>query len=84
MLSVAMELWYKMGCTDIISALSAYMAKVPSGQTAADFDGSGKVWFKVFQDMPTTSGGQYTWPSNGTSPLPPSTVNLFHKHSYLP
>ncbi|KAI1107278.1 glycoside hydrolase family 61 protein [Jackrogersella minutella] len=46
-------------------ALSAYMAKVPSGQTAADFDGSGNVWFKVYQDMPTTSGGQYTWPSNG-------------------
>lgn len=42
------------------------MAKVPSGQTAASFDGSGKVWFKVYQDMPTTSGGQYTWPSNGT------------------
>ncbi|OTA66719.1 lytic polysaccharide monooxygenase [Hypoxylon sp. EC38] len=38
---------------------------VPSGKTAADFDGSGKVWFKVYQDMPTSSGGQYTWPSNG-------------------
>ncbi|OTA93338.1 glycoside hydrolase family 61 protein [Hypoxylon sp. CO27-5] len=46
-------------------ALSAYMAKVPSGKTATDFDGSGKVWFKVYQDMPTSSGGQYTWPSNG-------------------
>lgn len=46
-------------------ALSAYMAKVPSGMTAADFDGSGNVWFKVYQDMPTSSGGQYTWPSNG-------------------
>jgi hypothetical protein len=46
-------------------ALSAYMAKVPSGQTASTWDGKGAVWFKVFQDMPTTSGGQYNWPSNG-------------------
>ncbi|KAI2626485.1 glycoside hydrolase family 61 protein [Hypoxylon sp. NC1633] len=50
-------------------ALSAYMAKVPAGQTAAAWDGSGAVWFKVFQDMPTASGGQYTWPSNGKSQL---------------
>ncbi|KAI1333683.1 glycoside hydrolase family 61 protein [Xylariaceae sp. FL0016] len=50
-------------------ALSAYMAKVPSGKTAADWDGSGEVWFKVYQDMPTTSGGQYTWPSNGKSSI---------------
>ncbi|KAI1426677.1 glycoside hydrolase [Xylaria sp. FL1777] len=48
-------------------ALSAYMAKVPSGQTAATWDGSGAVWFKVFQDMPTASSGQYNWPSNGKS-----------------
>ncbi|KAI0883430.1 glycoside hydrolase family 61 protein [Annulohypoxylon maeteangense] len=52
-----------------IYALSAYMAKVPSGKTAADFDGSGAVWFKVYQDMPTASGGQYTWPSNGKSQI---------------
>ncbi|KAI2471657.1 glycoside hydrolase family 61 protein [Annulohypoxylon bovei var. microspora] len=50
-------------------ALSAYMAKVPSGKTAADFDGTGNVWFKVYQDMPTTSGGQYTWPSNGKAEI---------------
>ncbi|KAI1082341.1 glycoside hydrolase family 61 protein [Whalleya microplaca] len=46
-------------------ALSAYMAKVPEGKTAADWDGAGNVWFKVYQDTPTASGGQYTWPSNG-------------------
>lgn len=44
-------------------ALSAYMAKVPAGQTAASWDGSGAVWFKTYQDMPTISGGQYVWPS---------------------
>lgn len=46
-------------------ALSAYMAKAPEGQAAADFDGEGAVWFKVFQDMPSVNGGQYEWPSNG-------------------
>lgn len=46
-------------------ALSAYMAKVPSGKTAANFDGKGAVWFKVFQDLPSLSNGQYNWPSNG-------------------
>ena len=45
-------------------ALSAYMAKAPAA--AADFDGAGNVWFKVFQDHPSTQGGQYTWPSDGT------------------
>jgi len=44
-------------------ALSAYMAKVPSGSTAAKWDGAGQVWFKVFQDYPTTSQGQYQFPS---------------------
>ncbi|KAI0526664.1 glycoside hydrolase [Xylaria bambusicola] len=50
-------------------ALSAYMAKVPSGQTAATWDGKGAVWFKVYQDMPSASGGQYNWPSNGKSQI---------------
>ena len=45
-------------------ALSAYMAKAPAA--AADFDGAGNVWFKVFQDHPSTNGGQYAWPSDGT------------------
>lgn len=44
-------------------ALSAYMAKAPG--RAADFDGSGQVWFKVYQDMPTMANGQYSWPSEG-------------------
>lgn len=60
------------------------MAKVPSGQTAATWDGSGKVWFKIYQDMPTTSGGQYTWPSNGNSSSSPfSPINLANKPALL-
>ncbi|KAI1454997.1 glycoside hydrolase family 61 protein [Annulohypoxylon moriforme] len=60
---------FKLSQPRYISTLSAYMAKVPSGKTAADFDGSGAVWFKVYQDMPTASGGQYTWPSNGKAQI---------------
>ncbi|ORY67566.1 glycoside hydrolase [Pseudomassariella vexata] len=48
-----------------VGALSAYMAKTPVGTKAEDWDGAGAVWFKIFQDMPTVSGGQYNWPSNG-------------------
>jgi plastocyanin len=47
--------------------LQFYMAKVPSGQTAATFDGSGNVWFKVYSQGATFSGGQMTWASNGKS-----------------
>ncbi|KAI1777678.1 glycoside hydrolase family 61 protein [Hypoxylon cercidicola] len=64
-------------------ALSAYMAKVPSGKTAADFDGSGKVWFKIYQDMPTASGGQYTWPSNGKSTIDFTVPQCLAEGDYL-
>lgn len=29
--------------------LHAYLAKVPAGRTAANFDGKGAVWFKIYQ-----------------------------------
>lgn len=45
--------------------LQFYMAKVPSGKTAATFDGSGNVWFKVYSQGATFSGGQMTWASMG-------------------
>ncbi|KAL7626696.1 hypothetical protein AAE478_003470 [Parahypoxylon ruwenzoriense] len=64
-------------------ALSAYMAKVPSGKSAADFDGSGKVWFKVFQDMPTASGGQYNWPSNGKADVSFTIPQCLAEGDYL-
>ncbi|KFX87118.1 hypothetical protein V490_08528 [Pseudogymnoascus sp. VKM F-3557] len=48
----------------------AYLAKVPSGQTAATWDGSGAVWFKVWEQGPTalnSNGGD--WPSSGLTTL---------------
>ncbi|KAI1180289.1 glycoside hydrolase [Nemania sp. FL0916] len=64
-------------------ALSAYMAKVPSGQTAATWAGTGAVWFKVYQDMPTASGGQYTWPSNGKSTVSFTVPQCLANGDYL-
>lgn len=47
-------------------ALQFYMAKVPEGDAAASWDGSGAHWFKIYQDKVTVSAsGQITWPSMG-------------------
>lgn len=43
-----------------------YMAKVPSGQTAKDWDGSGQVWFKIYAEQATASNGGLAWASMST------------------
>jgi hypothetical protein len=48
----------------------AYMAKVPSGKTAANWDGSGTAWFKIYEDGPIFGTQTLTWPSNGMTPFP--------------
>jgi len=48
-------------------ALSAYMAKVPAGQTLASWDGSGSVWFKIYQELPTVGSGGMNWASQSTA-----------------
>lgn len=45
----------------------AYLARVPPGKTAADWDAAGAVWFKIFEQGPTalnSNGG--VWPATGT------------------
>lgn len=44
-----------------------YLAKVPAGKTAANWDASGAVWFKVYEQGPTSLsvGNGGTWPSTG-------------------
>jgi hypothetical protein len=49
--------------------LLVYMAKVPAGKTAANFDGSGAVWFKIYEEGPVFGGSALTWPTDSTSPL---------------
>jgi hypothetical protein len=39
------------------------MAKVPSGKTAANWDGSGSVWFKIYAEKANVANGQLTWNS---------------------
>ncbi|PGH04520.1 hypothetical protein AJ79_07046 [Helicocarpus griseus UAMH5409] len=46
--------------------LQFYMAKVPAGQSAATWDGSGQVWFKILGQGPNF-GGSLTWPSDGAT-----------------
>lgn len=55
----------------------AYLAKVPDGKTAATWDGSGTVWFKIFEEHPTVSNNQLNWPSY--SILPIFTLNSHQK-----
>ncbi|KAF2751738.1 lytic polysaccharide monooxygenase [Sporormia fimetaria CBS 119925] len=45
--------------------LQFYMAKVPSGQTAATWDGSGNVWFKIWEEKAQITSSSISWASNG-------------------
>lgn len=44
--------------------LQVYMAKAPSGKTAANWDGSGSVWFKINELGPKFGGQALTWPTD--------------------
>lgn len=46
--------------------MMAYMAKVPSGESAATWDGSGEAWFKIDGMEPTVSESGLSWPAEGT------------------
>lgn len=43
--------------------LQFYMAKVPEGQSLDSWDGAGTVWFKIYAEKATSSGGQLSWAS---------------------
>jgi hypothetical protein len=40
-----------------------YMAKVPAGKTAKDWDGSGNVWFKIYEEKAGQANGGLSWAS---------------------
>lgn len=46
-----------------------YMAKAPAGQTAASFDGSGNVWFKIYAEKAQSGSGGLSWASLSKSLL---------------
>ncbi|KAL4803373.1 glycoside hydrolase [Aspergillus unguis] len=45
--------------------LLAYMAKAPGD--ASDFEGDGKVWFKIYEDGPKVTDDGLDWPSEGAT-----------------
>ncbi|KAF3931290.1 Endoglucanase-7 [Dactylella cylindrospora] len=47
--------------------LMFYLAKVPSGKTAANFEGEGTVWFKIWENYPTITSSSISWPSGQTT-----------------
>ena len=40
------------------------MAAVPSTSTADSWDGSGEVWFKIYENGPTFGSTALTWPTS--------------------
>lgn len=48
--------------------VNVYLAKAPS--TAASFNPSGAVWFKIYGDQPTITSSSISWANNGTFPFP--------------
>jgi len=58
--------------------LNVYMAKAPSGTDVASWDGSGEVWFRIYQISAVTDGGTtITFPATGLTevnfPIPSET-----------
>jgi hypothetical protein len=47
--------------------VNVYLAKAPS--TAASFNPSGAVWFKIYGDQPSITSSSISWANNGTFPL---------------
>ena len=45
--------------------VNVYLAKAPG--TAASFNPSGPVWFKIYGDSPTITSSSIKWPSDGMS-----------------
>ncbi|KAJ4984313.1 fungal cellulose binding domain-containing protein [Stagonosporopsis vannaccii] len=60
-----------------------YLAKVPAGQTAATWDGSGNVWFKIFQEEAIVTSSSISWASMGKSQYPVTLPKSLPAGEYL-
>jgi len=64
--------------------LQFYLAKVPSGKTAATWDGSGSVWFKIYGQGPGGLGtSALTWPSQGATQVSVKLPSALPSGEYL-
>ncbi|KAK3385389.1 glycoside hydrolase family 61 protein [Podospora didyma] len=62
--------------------MAFYIAKVPAGESAATFDGKGKVWSKIYQDHPSIAAGM-TWPSQGAKSVTVQIPKCLANGEYL-
>jgi Auxiliary Activity family 9 (formerly GH61) len=60
-----------------------YLAKVPSGQTAEAWDGSGNVWFKIYQEEAITTSSSISWASMGKAQVPVTLPKSLPSGDYL-
>lgn len=61
--------------------LAFYLAKAPG--SVSSFDGSGKVWFKIYEQGATISSGGMGWASNGKSAVTVKLPNSLPSGEYL-
>ncbi|GKT64346.1 glycoside hydrolase family 61 protein [Colletotrichum tofieldiae] len=62
---------------------SFWMAKVPAGQTAATWDGSGAVWFKIYHERPTITSSGLEWASFNSQVLSAKIPSCIASGEYL-
>ncbi|KAG7293933.1 hypothetical protein NEMBOFW57_003994 [Staphylotrichum longicolle] len=62
--------------------MAFYIAKVPEGQTAATWNGKGRVWSKIYQDMPKL-GGSMTWPTQNARSVSVTIPRCLQNGDYL-
>lgn len=60
-----------------------YLARVPSGQTAATFDGSGSVWFKIYAEDAIITPSSISWASLGKQQVPVTLPKSLPSGEYL-
>lgn len=63
--------------------LQFYLAKVPSGQTAATFSGEGNVWFKIYEEHPTITTSAITFASSGLTTVSVTIPSCVAAGDYL-
>lgn len=64
--------------------LSIWLGQVPSGETAATWDGSGAYWTKIYQDQAIITTSSISWPNLGkTFFLPPLPFSFDHMTHFL-
>ncbi|PGG95808.1 hypothetical protein AJ79_09868 [Helicocarpus griseus UAMH5409] len=63
--------------------LQFYMAKVPEGASAVDWDGAGDVWFKIYGDGPNISPEGLTWPSSSATTVSVTLPSSLPSGEYL-